>query len=804
MVSVASTTVTTTTSIDAALMADPPEISQRGAQLLLALLIIFGLLLFLVLLMCKVMTKEGLGNCVSSLWARIKGSPMSSKESSSQPSQGENGSARSDHSEKIVISLKGCDQTDIEGLKTLNNLKLLHRKATKAKILGLMNGPKKIAFWILVFRLALNLLFASQIIWDLHTYADVQDNYAGLVYNKCRKIQKKEKEECLASTQAAKDEVERLSKDKDLAIEADIRSMKVSEAILVIFTFAISAIETARACLGLSTAVTTLRNLQQGTADNLRNSNNSIPTQGSNSNNEKQKKLSDAFFTISRQLLFGRTLREAAGMSSLRFLWMINVSSASLWWKSQIAHLFMGLSGANKKQGAVRVLLGLISVCVALTCFYTGVYALRLKIYEVQKVIAKPDEPWDFWSIMRFFTFINSMCSIIDLQKVQNDRMDLFYFGGIDGKITRHEDAERQLYKALLVRDILKAFTNEQVKEAMRQKKSVKRKDWFCRETEIPLLSQLRDFQAFQLIITFDSYDLQRRVLDDREEVIYEFYRDFAHLPNTEGDSLTYSDTAVHVVLQGSPDRLEVIQFLKENNPVKTPAKVSDSSWDSVIIKTANGDEETVLKNRVERIDWIWSSDTEGNVTAEWKAFADKVLDKVFRVGGIAEWKAFAEKFGLLKGSDEATQNKGLDVLLQYFAWGHEKGYDIQRTDVITDKTSDLMGSWTEFVDDPKQRKNLPVLHENKDVSDEILLEQTSDQARMLRQIRSEQATLRQMCFDAMDPFFKDDQESPKKEIWIEEMFAKIGFFICPGTKKENEPDEEAPKEDTSPLSTRR
>jgi len=68
---------------------------------------------------------------------------------------------------------------------------------------------------------------------------------------------------------------------------------------------------------------------------------------------------------------------------------------------------------------------------------------------------------------------------------------------------------------------------------------------------------------------------------------------------------------ATQVFLQGSdelkdkgkPYKFEAIQFYKENNPVKIPACVSDSSWDYVKVKDANGGKETYLnKTDVERI----------------------------------------------------------------------------------------------------------------------------------------------------------------------------------------------------------
>merc|ERR1712118_190720 len=68
-------------------------------------------------------------------------------------------------------------------------------------------------------------------------------------------------------------------------------------------------------------------------------------------------------------------------------------------------------------------------------------------------------------------------------------------------------------------------------------------------------------------------------------------------------NSLLWSIKRVRVALRGNPELLAAIQFLKENETVETPANVSDSSWDSVKIKRANGDEETVPKEKVERID---------------------------------------------------------------------------------------------------------------------------------------------------------------------------------------------------------
>merc|ERR1712118_563720 len=65
-------------------------------------------------------------------------------------------------------------------------------------------------------------------------------------------------------------------------------------------------------------------------------------------------------------------------------------------------------------------------------------------------------------------------------------------------------------------------------------------------------------------------------------------------------NSLLWSIKRVRVALRGNPELLAAIQFLKENETVETPANVSDSSWDSVKVKRANGDE--VPKDRVERI----------------------------------------------------------------------------------------------------------------------------------------------------------------------------------------------------------
>lgn len=67
---------------------------------------------------------------------------------------------------------------------------------------------------------------------------------------------------------------------------------------------------------------------------------------------------------------------------------------------------------------------------------------------------------------------------------------------------------------------------------------------------------------------------------------------------------------ASFVVLQGNPAKFKVLQFLKENKtlmwdefPPHGAVNVSDSSWDSVEVEEANGEVNTVLKERVERIE---------------------------------------------------------------------------------------------------------------------------------------------------------------------------------------------------------